>query len=787
MSRRSSSSNGKTPKGQPRKPRRDETELDVPDGELLMALSQLNLSMEVLEPEVCKTLVPKCIHLLDAKDLKVRVEAVTTLFHQLRFGNKAMKTHCEDLCKALQRDSVMIPKVESSGDGENLVMKYQRGLSGIITSLQYSYPDIFVKHCRLISEFLVQWTGSDKAEQTVAGCEYWAKITSPPVPVPFVQMWMQPVVTTLPVLVPNLMKCMVYRDRHSEFLEQYGSTTAENSHLLPLTPDVETFSNIRNYAALGFENISRIFPSEVVPVFRPLLEKWLTGDDWRQMEAAVLAFSAFTEATGMPPSMRDVYPTVVPKILQFLAHPKPLIRSIACFAMPHFVNLSIKGLKDPTPKVLRSVTVLLKDDCLEVRSIAIRSLATILAYCMCDIGAHLGTLVESLVSADEVMTGESRSVYFECIGHLFGRTAPQLSADDVKQLLAPVMQQWKDLEWKGKEHVESADQVSIVRLCQTLCVIANFSKSLFVPYTPEIFAKASVHLEKIVESSKNGSNDEKSVDIITGHLVAYLDLLSAIFDGQGADAFKYMSLHNVVKILHEILLDSSLHNKVHQSTLALLGHLAQHATGPMEPSLDAFVDIIASKISNHGNKSPGPRNPAKNSTDEVVNNALWALVFITKDKNANREKLFGLVNDLIRIFKQTSGHPGCIVNAAWALTTMCALWPKQTVGVIVKEDVFLHLSCLLQTQFPRELEKVEIFKNICSVISLVVPKIPPEFWTHFLAAAALMTTLDEDLEKSLNSLVHEIRTTLGNAGWSKLSQEMGPQLSYTLRKKYKLY
>lgn len=790
MSRRRSSANStKRPAKRSEKEEADDKDVDE---ELLQTLSELRLSTKVLEPDQCNLIIPKCIKMLNHKNMKVRADAITALVGQLYAGSQAMRTFVEELCMALVQESVMIPKTAESCTGdsdEDSVMRYQRGLSSIVTLLQSSFPDVLTKHFKSISEFLVQWTGSDKVEQAVAGCEYWAKLSAPPVPQTVLQPWIRPVRAKLPVLIPNLLSCMIYRESHAAFLEQHGSTTAENSHQVPMTPEIERFSNIRNYAALGFENVCRILQSEAVPVFKPYLEKWIRSDNWMEVETAVLAMSAFTEAIGIPPPMRDVCPAVVAQILEFFSHPKPLVRSIACFAMPHFVNLDLKGIKDPLPKVLRSTSDLLKDDCHEVRSIAIRSLATILAYASSDISPYLSKIVDSLVRADPVMAGESRSVYFECIGHLFGRTASVLESKDVDRLLDPLMRQWKQLEWMADASTQAEDDdVSVVRLCQTLCVIANFSKLLFAPYTPEIFAKASAHMDSITSSCKEGEGNVKSMDIVTGHLVAYLDLLSAIFDGQGADAFMHAVQHSIGRILYDILSNSSLHNKVHQSALALLGHLAQYATGPTDPKLDSFVDIIGAKIANSGGKARGFPNTAQASrTDEVVNNALWALVFIAKDKTSNKEKLFSLVDDLIKIFKRTDGHPGCIINAAWALTNMCALWPKQTVGVIVKEDVFLHLCSLLQTQFPRELEKAEIFKNVCSILSLVVTKIPAEFWLQFLVAAALNTMSDEELQKSLQSLIHEIRATLGNTGWNKLSQEMGSQLSYALRKRYKLY
>ena len=165
-------------------------------------------------------------------------------------------------------------------------------------------------------------------------------------------LWITAVQGRVRQFIPKLINCLVYHDDHAAFLEHHGSTTAENSYNNPMPDNITCHSDIRNYSALALETMSRLFPAEVTLVFRPILEKWIDSEDWKEIEAIILALSAYTAAVGLPASMREVYPAVVPKILDYFSHPKPLVRSIACFAMPHFFNYDIKGMKDPFSKVL---------------------------------------------------------------------------------------------------------------------------------------------------------------------------------------------------------------------------------------------------------------------------------------------------------------------------------------------------------------------------------------------------------------------------------------------------
>ena len=75
---------------------------------------------------------------------------------------------------------------------------------------------------------------------------------------------------------------MVYTEDHLRYLEddqREDDKDAEDEILNKL----EEYTNQRNFAALGFENICRIFQNEVIIIFKPLIPKWLKSDDWLQV------------------------------------------------------------------------------------------------------------------------------------------------------------------------------------------------------------------------------------------------------------------------------------------------------------------------------------------------------------------------------------------------------------------------------------------------------------------------------------------------------------------------
>jgi len=135
-----------------------------------------------------------------------------------------------------------------------------------------------------------------------------------------------------------------------------------------------------------------------------------------------------------------------------------------------------------------------------------------------------------------------------------------------------------------------------------------------------------------------------------------------------------------------------------------------YETGPTQPDIGEFLDVIRSRLE------------APDAATKTRGNALWALVHAAANRSASEDGLVDLVDRLIAVIKRTDDEPTCIINAAWALTSICASRPtNNTVAdVVTRPDVFLHLSGLLRAEFPRPNEKVAIFTNVCRMLAPVI-------------------------------------------------------------------
>ena len=515
-----------------------ERDLESDDPEILVeAFSTMSISYttngrrpEVMERKEMEKLMPLCVRKLKHDDISVRAGACKIIADQLRAGSAHMSPYLVAIAKTL----ALCDNVDLSQGKENSQSHatFHKNSCNIITDMQYSKPELLMPSFRPLGQYLVSCTTHRNRSISTAACNYWARLLVPPVSSQLIEAWLPAVLNKLGKLVPSLLKCMIYTEDHLKYLENDNAEDDGNVEEEEIPNDLEEFTNQRNFAALGFENICRIFQNEVIIIFKPLIPKWLNSGDWLQVEAMLLAVGAFTKAVGTPREMNDIYSDLIPQMLENYSHPKPLVRSITCFTMQQFINVNVKGVKDPFGKMLKCSLNLLQDPNREVQEMALNCLSAMLAFGNRDITPFSKKLVSELSDADSSLKGRARFTYYECISHVFGRLAALLSSNDTEQLMVPLMNQWRALGMNTTKQKTEQDKENTFMLCQSLCVIATFSKGSFAPYNDDIFGKVVPYLGQMASRSDSYSGDAASGELVSQYMVAYLDVLSAVFEGQ---------------------------------------------------------------------------------------------------------------------------------------------------------------------------------------------------------------------------------------------------------------
>lgn len=740
------------------------------EDDVRQTLQQLASRKEPLGGIAASSVIPQCLERLDHQDIAVRASAMQVITQQL--NSLSIVTHIETLCKQLALSTLL--NLKCGHENQSDFVSLHTNICSVICDLQAKYPDKLMLHFRPISQYLLEATKQKNDAIATAACNYWAKLQLPPVPIKptnLMEKWIPAVMSKLPRLIPAFINCMVYKKEHITNLEALTSSKTGVVGKRSSPEEMEACTNLRNFAALGFENICRLFQKEVIPMFRTQLKKWLFSENWLKVEAMVLAIAAFTEALGTPSDMQDMYSMLIPRLLDLYSHGKPLVRSITCFAMQHFINMPMKQVKDPYPKMLRCTLNLLRDNYCEVQEMALQSLALLLKHPQRDIAPYGKKITEVLIKTNSYIHGQLRILYYECIAHVFGRVGVLLDTSLAMKLAESLISNWESLKCKS-DTLE--DTVDMMQLCQPLCVVAKFSPA-FGGNNDIILEKVAAYMQQVAKLGTNGYREAKS-DMVTGQMVGYLDLTSAMFEGQRDQLTDAIVKHNMIQHTLDILSSSKFDESVQQSALALLGHMCINCYSAMEDKIDSIITILMRHVEN------------VNCSIAIMNNTLWTLSFVINNCDVEKGKeLQRLTDNILLLFMNTNGDEGVIINAANALMNIARRWPEDMLKVVVRDDVFVHLCVLLQNDFPGRYEKANIFYCLCEVLTPNVRKIPRIGWMYFCIAAAFLDDRSANLNHALKVLLRNVRGSLGDSGWKKLSEELGSQCSSILRRRYRLY
>ena len=695
---------------------------------------------------------------LEHQEIGTRSNAMAVLAQQLSLGKDSLTSNnATALMKQLQKPSLL----DLNNRGGNLpsFICLHTNLCSALIQLQAHYPTQLVSHFRPLAVYLVDCTVCHTRPVATAAAQYWAKLGVPPVPAEVMEGWAVGMLPVLNKLIPGLLNNLVLQKEHMEHLESNATTKPK---------ELQKCTDLRNFSAMGLETICRIFPTESTTIFKPWLQRWMNGNNWLELEAIILALSAYTSAVGMTREMKDVFPEVIAQLLDCYSHPKPLVRAITCFTMQNFINIGGRRGKDPFTKMLKCTRRLLHDTNNEVKEMALHSLTAMLAYAERDVTPYAARIIDGLMKADSTLQGNSRHTYYECIGHLFGRMGSLLEEKDTERLMQPLMSHWAKI---NDSENTITDKEDIVMLCQPMCVVAMFAKGSFSAYNDRIMEKAVPLLEEVSTSTASVEPMKNT------RAIAYLDLISAVFDGQRDALEELVKEHKLVEVTVDLLQNTNLRDDVHQSALALLGHLAQNYYKLFSDKLENLCKILTTFTASGSNG--------------IQNNALWTLSHVAThaEVTEDNESMLDFSKQLMDVFEggDQGTEQGTMINALLCLSTFATRIPDLYLNLLTSDGVFQESCYLLQTPFPRALEKVTILKNMCSVLQGKVRRIKRPGWVQFCVTAAMLDVRDEGVNSAIKNLLHGVREAFGNNGWNKISQELGNQLAYTLRKRYKLY
>jgi transportin-1 len=294
-----------------------------------------------------------------------------------------------------------------------------------------------------VVDFMLVHTQNEDKELALEAGDFWIVVTEDT----SLHVHLQPY---LHKIVPVLLKCMIYTDEDLFILEEAAE---ENAHIAdkdqdikprfhkskvhevdpgqkPLNEDSEEEDedfdmedyddewNVRKCCAAALDTLSTIYDADILPHLLPTINQMMSQPAWETQEAAILAIGAvangkFDLNLGASVGMQQHLPALIPHLLQYLRHEKPLVRSITCWTLgrycswmtspPHHIGHDLGSLEAHRNQYMVPFLQLLLTLCLdnnkEVQKAACSALATLEEEARQNLIPYLNHIVDTLAIA----------------------------------------------------------------------------------------------------------------------------------------------------------------------------------------------------------------------------------------------------------------------------------------------------------------------------------------------------------------------------------------------------
>eukprot|EP00727_Mastigamoeba_balamuthi_P011572 m51a1_g7037 putative transportin-1-like isoform x1 (1172) ;mRNA; f:95930-102268 len=631
--------------------------------------------------------------------------------------------------------------------------------------------DMVAAHMGSIIQLMAQAMSDTEETVSIEACEFWQAVASGG------DVSRELIRPYLPNIVPMLLERMVYDEADIAVYEQEEKDTLAGLRQHTADKDIrpqlggssggakrgdmddedeagdddddDAYNepsewNIRKCSAAGLDVIAGVFGDDLLPHLLPHVQAKLNAE-WHVQESAILALGAVAEGcTGMQQHL----PSLVPFLVNFLQHPKAMVRSITCWTLSRYAKWIVSTATAPQvpgaphpheaffKPVLSSILERIHDPFRKVQEAACSAFATIEEEAAGELVPYLQPILQSLMRAFTTYESKNLLILYDAISTLADSVGPELAKEQyIVVLMPPLVAKYNDI---------GDDDTKLFPLLECLTSIASALGVAFQPYAHPIFARCLRLIETTLVQHAAFTTDHTTTPEYE-FIVYSLDLISGIADGLSHGIESLVAGSNVVPLLAQCCTLQA--QDVRQSAFALVGDLAKTAFPHLAPSLPAIVPLLSMNI-----------RPEYTS---VCNNASWAIGEIAV-RWCDPMKAFvpDVMQHLVAIVNQPRAylHRNLMDNASICLGRLCLV-----ASDIIAPHIgsFIANWCLSLKTIRDDKEKEEAYRGLVEAIKKNPNAVIDSFQIVCQAFVSWQTPPSGDLGQQMGIVVHGFKNALG--------------------------
>ncbi|PWN39074.1 ARM repeat-containing protein [Ceraceosorus guamensis] len=755
-------------------------------------------------------LIPKFLEATNHPDPLVRCHALNCLNQFISASSAALQEQLDLYIKAL---------FERSSDPNDSVRRF---VCQAIVLILGARPDKLLPQLSGVVDYMLYCTADKDDEVALEACEFWLQFSEDPQLSDHLRPY-------LPTVAPVLLKSMVYSeidllilgadqddndeaepDRPEDIKpKHYGGATKRNEHVDEAEQngaggskmsraaleaededddeddddedDYEDDSdddgsgewNLRKCSAAALDVMAVQFGNELLQILLPYLKERLFSDDWLQREAGILALGAIAE--GCIAGIHEHLPQLVPFLINSLQHPKPLVRSIACWTLGRYSSWTV-GTRTPEHQqqyflpAMEGLLGMVLDRNKRVQEAGCSAFATLEEEAGASLQPFLEPILKTLVFAFNKYQQKNLLILYDAIGTLADCVESALNRPEyVEIIMPPLISKWQSLD-DG-----DADLIPLLECLSSVTIAVGPG---FLPYSPPVFQRCVglVHSNLVAaQAEAQKPLDEQEMPNRTFIIVA-LDLLSGLTQGLGADVQPLIEQSNPSLLP---LLGACLTNPdppVRQSAYALLGDLAICAFRLLRPQLPSIMKELIAQI---------VVDPPSESVS-VCNNATWAageiaLQYQGQDTSELHQWIPSLTERLIPVLMSTKSPKSLMENAAVTIGRIGLVCPALVAPHL---EQFIEQWCQALWDIKDNDEKDSAFRGLCAMIQ-ANPNGAAKGFVYFCNAVVRWTSPSQALNDQFSSILNGFKEMAG-PNWQTQRTQFPSLIAQRLEQRYGL-
>eukprot|EP00534_Pseudo-nitzschia_fraudulenta_P005652 CAMPEP_0201189154 /NCGR_PEP_ID=MMETSP0851-20130426/137135_1 /ASSEMBLY_ACC=CAM_ASM_000631 /TAXON_ID=183588 /ORGANISM="Pseudo-nitzschia fraudulenta, Strain WWA7" /LENGTH=987 /DNA_ID=CAMNT_0047474927 /DNA_START=107 /DNA_END=3067 /DNA_ORIENTATION=- len=761
-------------------------------------------------------LIPLLLQLFQSPDESKRVGSLQTIASCLAFGlvPSSLVLQFSTYLEGLSRLAV------------DPSMQVRKWVCRSINTLLQFHAQYIQPQWDSICQFMLQSTmqqgamSDDQIEVATEACEFWFIFAT------LDEMLLTPamlenVQKMFPQLIPILLSNMVYSQDQRIDLEAQNELDMEEQLNQAMKPvfhktknkgdsaggggggdddddddwgDDDNEWNLRKYAGASLDCLANLYGAEpILPNLLPSLESGLSSADPWVQEASILALGAV--ADGCREEMHGHMSQLFPYLMTLLATPEapqnlPQVKCICAWTASRYADWVVNQVQTGVAghllaQMLEVFLRRLQDKNRKVQVACGSALGELMETAGDLMSPYLQEIYPALMSAMAMYQGRSLVILFDTLGIMAECCGPEIGENDLPSKYVPHLIKI----WNVILNQDPTNRILLPLMESLACICANCRMN-YQPFALETFETSMAIIEQVqIMLATTENPDEEEAD----PMMCATDLIDSLCEGLGPNFASLVGSstrygQNFTNVIHALCTHQSV--GVRTSALALLGDLARHTPGMIEPALPQLLQAAVSNLESTYDEEHA----------NVCVNSVWAIGEICLKCHGNPAIIEPFVPALMQTLigllmgngtEHVSAVPNLAENAATCVGRLANLntmfvaqdLPRFLLGwtdglsritdITEKRDAFTGLCNALYAN-PQAIQQVQasppdaITSIMFAITSWHIPADFPEDINNFLNGAYRFVPFPQEeaaLGNRLAELIQNIKTSVGADSW----------------------